>query len=141
MLNNEVRLSINADVDAIIGKLFNNTLVPGLVLAESATYTHVDRGSYNSSTGSFSGGSDAAIAIMIIKGRVFNKFIKGESGSQVTLDNSYYFRPVTGVNIELYEYHNDYITYDSVNYDIKKTEQIDLGNTILLYRVETTARI
>ena len=121
-------MSINAVVENIVDKVFDGTLVSGLDITRSGTYTRRTESSFNPSTGARSS-SDSTTSIKVIdKGNVFYY----EDGVQKKARK---FLCKDFTSIDFSDISNDRVTVDNIEYKVVSVKPVRMGSTDLAYEI------
>ena len=120
-------MSIISQIDLnIIGKLFNNTLVPNMPLAQDATYRKVSNNGFSPTTGTFTP-DNADVSIKLIRKDFSLNKIATIDEDVLTTDVRFFIRPVTGVTLQATK--DDLIIFNSETFRVKHATEHVMGST------------
>lgn len=122
-------MSINAVVENIVDKVFDGTLVSGLDITRSGTYTRRTESSFNPTTGGRTVGSNGTTITVIDKGNSFYY----EDGVQKKA-RKFLCKDFTGIDFS--DISNDRVTIDSLEYKVVSVKPIRMGSTDLAYEIQ-----
>tara|TARA_Y100001963_G_scaffold160024_1_gene267146 strand:+ start:3659 stop:4048 length:390 start_codon:yes stop_codon:yes gene_type:complete len=124
-------MGLNTVASNLISKTFDNTLVSGLTLSQSATWIKRTAGTYTPLTGAMSSQTETNVTVNAIEMEYSTSEIL-ESGGQVrNMDRRILVKPVTDVDIE--DANGDSITIGSRTYNILSISRSMLGSTELVW--------
>ena len=124
-------MGLNTVASNLISKTFDNTLVSGLTLSQSATWVKRTAGTYTPLTGAMSSQTETNVTVNAIEMEYSTSEIL-ESGGQVrNMDRRILVKPVTDVDIE--DANGDSITIGSRTYTILSVSRSMLGSTELVW--------
>ena len=126
-------MSINTTVSNIVGKVFDNSLVGGLVLGKSATYTTQSQGTYNPLTGGINN-STADSSVNVIEQEYSSREIADSNGAITNADRRFLMVPISG--IKAHEVINDSLTVDNRKYQIMAVTKKSMGDTNLVWELQ-----
>ena len=126
-------MSLNTTVSSIISKVFDNTLVGGLTLSKTATYTTQTQGSYAPLTGAITN-STSNQTVNIIEKDYSASEVSDSNGLVLDSDKKVLMSPLSGVNISASV--NDKVSIDSRDYKIMNVKNVQLGSTNLLWELQ-----
>jgi hypothetical protein len=122
-------MSINAVVENIVDKVFDGTLVSGLDITRSGTYTRRTESSFNPTTGGRTVGSNGTTITVIDKGNSFYY----EDGVQKKA-RKFLCKDFTGIDFS--DISNDRVTIDSLEYKVVSVKPVRMGSTDLAYEIQ-----
>jgi len=122
-------MSINAVVENIVDKVFDGTLVSGLDITRSGTYTRRTESSFNPTTGGRTVGSNGTTITVIDKGNSFYY----EDGVQKKA-RKFLCKDFTGIDFS--DISSDRVTIDSLEYKVVSVKPIRMGSTDLAYEIQ-----
>jgi len=122
-------MSINAVVENIVDKVFDGTLVSGLDITRSGTYTRRTESSFNPTTGGRTVGSNGTTITVIDKGNSFYY----EDGVQKKARK---FLCKDFTDIDFTDISNDRVIIDSLEYKVVSVKPIRMGSTDLAYEIQ-----
>lgn len=129
-------MSLNTQLDGIIGQLFSNTLVAGLTLSESATYRKITVGALDYATQTYPE-TVVDTTVNIIKSDFDANEVAQSSGHILTTDVKFYVRPQTGVTLLAMK--DDKIIYSGDTYNVESVEKKALGPTDMVFIIQGRA--
>jgi hypothetical protein len=122
-------MSINAVVENIVDKVFDGTLVSGLDITRSGTYTRRTESSFNPTTGGRTVSSNGTTITVIDKGNSFYY----EDGVQKKA-RKFLCKDFTGIDFS--DISNDRVTIDSLEYKVVSVKPVRMGSTDLAYEIQ-----
>jgi len=122
-------MSINAVVENIVDKVFDGTLVSGLDITRSGTYTRRTESSFNPTTGGRTVGSNGTTITVIDKGNSFYY----EDGVQKKARK---FLCKDFTDIDFTDISNDRVIIDSLEYKVVSVKPVRMGSTDLAYEIQ-----
>jgi len=122
-------MSINAVVENIVDKVFDGTLVSGLDITRSGTYTRRTESSFNPTTGGRTVSSNGTTITVIDKGNSFYY----EDGVQKKA-RKFLCKDFTGIDFS--DISSDRVTIDSLEYKVVSVKPIRMGSTDLAYEIQ-----
>ena len=122
-------MSINAVVENIVDKVFDGTLVSGLDITRSGTYTRRTESSFNPTTGGRTVSSNGTTITVIDKGNSFYY----EDGVQKKARK---FLCKDFTDIDFTDISNDRVIIDSLEYKVVSVKPIRMGSTDLAYEIQ-----
>jgi len=122
-------MSINAVVENIVDKVFDGTLVSGLDITRSGTYTRRTESSFNPTTGGRTVGSNGTTITVIDKGNSFYY----EDGVQKKA-RKFLCKDFTGIDFS--DISSDRVTIDSLEYKVVSVKPVRMGSTDLAYEIQ-----
>ena len=123
-------MGLNTVASNLISKTFDNTLVSGLTLSQSATWVKRTAGSYNPLTGAMTQ-TDTNVSINAIEMAYTSSEILESGGAVRNMDRRILVKPVTSLDIE--DAVGDSITIGSRTYNILSIDRSMLGTTELVW--------
>ena len=123
-------MGLNTVASNLISKTFDNTLVSGLTLGVSATWTKRTSGTYNPLTGAMTQ-TDTNVSINAIEMAYTSSEILESGGAVRNMDRRILVKPVTSLDIE--DAVGDSITIGSRTYSILSIDRGMLGDTELVW--------
>ena len=123
-------MGLNTVASNLISKTFDNTLVSGLTLSQSATWVKRPAGSYAPLTGVMSQ-TESNVSIDAIELAYTTSEILASGGSIRNMDRRVMVKPVTGLDIE--DSAGDAITIGSRTYNVLSVSRSLLGTTELVW--------
>ena len=125
-------MSLNTVLSDIIGKVFDDTLVSGLSLTQSATYISKNRKkAFDVSKGTFLA-EDSRVAIKVVPEKLISNPVVFDQGTIQGNQSVLYFRPIDKISLEVMT--DDQICLDSLHDKLIPVEELKLGDTVLTYK-------
>ena len=120
-------MGLNTVASNLISKTFDNTLVSGLTLSQTATWVKRPAGTYTPLTGAMASQTETNVTVNAIEMEYTTSEIL-ESGGQVrNMDRRILVKPVSTVDIE--DANGDSITIGSRTYTVLSISRSMLGTT------------
>ena len=126
-------MSVNSNVDSILDSLLSDTLVSGLTLTQSATFTKRIPGAYTPLTGA-QAVTDTTSTVNVLTSSYSATAVSPSNGAILNTDRKFLLRPVSGVDIT--DLSDDTVTVDSRVYNIMSASQQSMGSTDLIWEVQ-----
>lgn len=126
-------MSVNSNVDSILDSLLSDTLVSGLTLTQSATFTKRIPGAYTPLTGA-QAVTDTTSTVNVLTSSYSATEVYHSNGAILNTDRKFLLRPVSGVDIT--DLSDDTVTVDSRVYNIMSASQQSMGSTDLIWEVQ-----
>ena len=126
-------MGLNTVASNLISKTFDNTLVSGLTLSQSATWVKKTAGSYNPLTGA-SGQTTSNVSINVIEQDYTTSEILAAGGAILNMDRRVLVKPVTGADFE--DSIGDALTIGSRSHRILSVRRVVLGTDSLIWDVQ-----
>ena len=124
-------MGLNTVASNLISKTFDNTLVSGLTLSQTATWVKRPAGTYTPLTGAMASQTETNVTVNAIEMEYTTSEIL-ESGGQVrNMDRRILVKPVSTVDIE--DANGDSITIGSRTYTVLSISSSMLGTTELVW--------
>ena len=124
-------MGLNTVASNLISKTFDNTLVSGLTLSQTATWVKRPAGTYTPLTGAMASQTESNVTVNAIE-MEYNSSEILESGGQVrNMDRRILVKPVSGVDVE--DANGDSITIGSRTYTVLSISRSMLGTTELVW--------
>ena len=124
-------MGLNTVASNLISKTFDNTLVSGLTLSQTATWVKRPAGTYTPLTGAMASQTETNVTVNAIEMEYTTTEIL-ESGGQVrNMDRRILVKPVSTVDIE--DANGDSITIGSRTYTVLSISRSMLGTTELVW--------
>ena len=124
-------MGLNTVASNLISKTFDNTLVSGLTLSQTATWVKRPAGTYTPLTGAMASQTETNVTVNAIEMEYTTTEIL-ESGGQVrNMDRRILVKPVSAVDIE--DANGDSITIGSRTYTALSISRSMLGTTELVW--------
>ncbi len=124
-------MGLNTVASNLISKTFDNTLVSGLTLSQTATWVKRPAGTYTPLTGAMASQTETNVTVNAIEMEYTTSEIL-ESGGQVrNMDRRILVKPVSTVDIE--DANGDSITIGSRTYTVLSISRSMLGTTELVW--------
>ena len=124
-------MGLNTVASNLISKTFDNTLVSGLTLSQTATWVKRPAGTYTPLTGAMASQTETNVTVNAIEMEYTTSEIL-ESGGQVrNMDRRILVKPVSTVDIE--DANGDPITIGSRTYTVLSISRSMLGTTELVW--------
>ena len=124
-------MGLNTVASNLISKTFDNTLVSGLTLSQTATWVKRPAGTYTPLTGAMASQTESNVTVNAIE-MEYNSSEILESGGQVrNMDRRSLVKPVSGVDVE--DANGDSITIGSRTYTVLSVDRTMLGTTELVW--------
>ena len=123
-------MGLNTVTSNLISKTFDNTLVSGLTLSQSATWVKRTAGTYNPLTGAITQ-TESNVSINAIEMDYTSSEILESGGAVRNMDRRVLVKPVTDLNIE--DANGDSITIGSRTYTVLSINRTILGTTELVW--------
>ena len=124
-------MGLNTVASNLISKTFDNTLVSGLTLSQTATWVKRPAGTYTPLTGAMASQTESNVTVNAIE-MEYNSSEILESGGQVrNMDRRILVKPVSTVDIE--DANGDSITIGSRTYTVLSISRSMLGTTELVW--------
>ena len=127
-------MGLNTVASDLISKTFDNTLVSGLTLSQSATWVKRTAGTYVPLSGAMSSQTESNVTVNVIEKDYTTSEILASGGSINNMDRRLLVKPVTGVDIE--NAVGDDVTIGSRTHRILSVSRIVLGSDDLLWDVQ-----
>ena len=124
-------MGLNTVASNLISKTFDNTLVSGLTLSQTATWVKRPAGTYTPLTGAMASQTESNVTVNAIE-MEYNSSEILESGGQVrNMDRRILVKPVSGVDVE--DANGASITIGSRTYTVLSVDRTMLGTTELVW--------
>ncbi len=127
-------MGLNTVASNLISKTFDNTLVSGLTLSQSATWVKRTVGTYTPLTGVIASQTETNVTVNIIEQDYTTSEILASGGSINNMDRRILVEPVTGVDIE--NAVGDSLTFGGRTHRILSVSRVVLGSDQLLWDVQ-----
>ena len=124
-------MGLNTVATNLINKTFDNTLVSGLTLSQSATWVKRPAGTYVPLTGAMSSQTESNVTINAVELAYTTSEILASGGAIHNMDRRLMVKPVTGVDIE--DSAGDSITIGSRTFTVLSVSRSLLGTTELVW--------
>jgi len=123
-------MGLNTVASNLISKTFDNTLVSGLTLSQSATWVKRTAGTYTPLTGAMSQ-TETNVTIKAIEQDYTTSEILASGGAILNMDRKVLVKPVTDVDIE--DAVGDSITLGSRTHRVLSISRVVLGSDEIMW--------
>jgi len=123
-------MGLNAVASNLISKTFDNTLVSGLTLSQSATWVKRTAGTYAPLTGAMTQ-TEANVSVNAIEQDYSTSEILASGGAILNMDRKILVKPVTDVDIE--DAVGDSITLGSRTHRVLSISRVVLGSDEIMW--------
>lgn len=129
-------MNYSAQLNAVISKVFSNSIAPGLALSQKVTYRKVIPGSFDITTGSF---TDSVVEQEVDAVRVdeAQSGVTDTQGPALTESAKFYIKPLSGVILSAVK--DDKIIISGAEYTITEVAQESLGGTHIILIIKASA--